>query len=125
MWFWRSWSYLAHKYLLRFAVFVFGRALFLGELSGRTIRTLVDGRGGLAGVRSAARTRTPLTDRLSPPIGRAKQRAKVGPEHEQHRLAVQPVRRRLVGRTGGHRPTEKADFFERPDRAAHPRLGES
>ena len=41
--------------------------------------------------------RTPLTSRRSPPVGRAKQRSILRPEHEQHGLAVQALWRRPVG----------------------------
>src|SRR3954470_7147068 len=99
-------------------------SLFLGELRGWTFRTPVDGRSGLAG-QCAPRARTPLTGRRSSFVGRAKQRAIVAPEHEQHRLAVQPVWRRFVGRAGGHSAGEEADVLQRPDRAAHTRLGQT
>src|SRR4051794_5292229 len=112
-------SYLAHNHLIRFATLAFGR---VNRPSGWEPRRRPRGRSQ---DRTAPRPRTPLTGGRSAPVGRAEQRAIVTPEHEQYGLAVQPVRRWLMGGAGGDGPVEKPDLLQRPDCAPDARFGEA
>jgi hypothetical protein len=67
----------------------------------------------------------PARGRRSASVGGNQGRSVVRPEHEQNRLSVQAIFRRLVAGAGGHGAVEETDLLQHPDRSPHLIFGQA